>query len=158
MHRIPISASLANFKTPEGIMMVKSDVKIKWDGISAEDLDLSLVDNMIRCNDIKLMRQLSHYHMGLRASDDVITQIREFYMIIDDEGEKYASFLSDYKGIRDFVSHPKIDNPYALMPNGTSFEKNYLDLSIPEATKELEKYARSLEAKAEEIIISKLMP
>jgi len=111
IHRIPISAHLANYKTPDGKLMVEIENAFKWNQINYEDLDLSLVSNMIKSNNIKLMRQLSHYRMGLRASDDVITQIREFYIIIEDEEGKDSSFLSEYKGIRDFVSHcvvPKV--------------------------------------------------
>jgi hypothetical protein len=158
VHHLPIGAHLANFKTPEGKLMVQSDLKIKWNQFNAENIDLSSVDDMLKWDNIKLMRQLSHYRMGLKASDDIITQIREFYMIVEDEKREHSSFISDYKGIRDFVSHPLIRNPYVLKPDGTPFEKNYLDLSDPKAIEKLRIYAGSLNAEAEQIITKKLKP
>ena len=161
IHDVPINGYLACYKeSNQELYSVESDVKIKWDQLTAKKVDLSVVEKMTKWGEIKLMRQLSHYRIGLKASDDIVTQIREFYLIVEDEyGDKKHpkhAFLSRYKGIRDLVYHPKIDNPDSSLPDGTPLAANYLDLSNPKAIEELKTYAQLIKMEADKIIKTKI--
>lgn len=161
IHNVPINGYLAYYReSKQESYSTESDVKIKWDQLTAKRVDLSVVEKMTKWGEIKLMRQLSHYRIGLKASDDIVTQIREFYLIVEDEygDERHPKhgFLSRYKGIRDLVYHPKINNPDSSFPDGMPFAANYLDLSNPKAIEELRTYAQMIKKEANKIIESKI--
>ncbi len=51
------------------------------------DLDFSLILEILEGLDEKLLRQLGHYALGLKAAD-IVSKYREFYQVIEDEQEK----------------------------------------------------------------------
>ena len=86
IHGVPIKGNLACYKkSSEKFYTVGRSIEFRWSQLTAEKLDLSLVEKLAIWDEIKLMRQLSHYRIGLKALDDIITQIREFYLIVEDE-------------------------------------------------------------------------
>jgi hypothetical protein len=150
-HKHPITGSLANYVSPDGKNFCEKIFSIKNDNYTAEILDLFFVEEMLAKNNIKLLRQLSHYRLALKSSSDDIAQICEFYMIIEDEyGDKNHPknhLLENYKSIRDLVSHPFI---------GDINKKDYLDLSDPRIFEDIKKMLGLIKSEAEILIKSKL--
>ncbi len=114
IHGYPIKGHLDNFIKPDGRRTVEKYITIRWDTYTSEDIDLSSIEDILNGEDIRLMRQLSHYRAGLSASKDLVTQVREFYMIVEDEygdetHEKH-DFIDKYKYVRALVSHAQIDD------------------------------------------------
>ncbi len=114
IHGYPIKGHLDNFIKSDGRIAVENDITLRWNAYTSEDIDLSSIEDILNGEDIRLMRQLSHYRAGLSASKDLVTQVREFYMIVEDEygdetHEKH-DFINKYKYVRALVSHAQIDD------------------------------------------------
>jgi hypothetical protein len=114
--------------------------------------------------ELQLMRQLSHYRRGIEASDDIITQVREFYMILEDEYAGTSNLiLPKYSYVRHFVSHSEMDEKdkkgrklksYAKAT--ARFGQPYVDYSKPEIIEKIIKDLPVIKREAEEIISRKV--
>ncbi|MFZ3170299.1 MAG: hypothetical protein WA130_22020 [Candidatus Methanoperedens sp.] len=122
-----------------------------------EDLDFNeeFIKNVLRNKNEKLMRQLSRCRRGLKT-DDVITKIREFYQIIEDEYPLGHPFLKKYLYVRNLQSHPTLENPSSKTPAEERLEKNYIDPSNPKDMEAMKTDSKIIEIEAKRIIDSKL--
>jgi hypothetical protein len=171
MHQVPIECSLNNWGEvkPPGLPKTReTGIPAGGNIISKEFLNFlsvkpSLEDRM-QPNELQLMRQLSHYRRGVDASEDIITQIREFYMVLEDE---YAgtsnSILPRYSYIRHFVSHSEMDELDKQGRKLKSYDKatdkygqHYVDYSKPEIIKRIIKDIPNIKNESEKIIGRKI--
>jgi hypothetical protein len=175
IHHIPIKCSLNNFgevKPPGEPKTRESSVKICASIFKSGFINFlsikSILENNMQPDDLQLMRQLSHYRRGLECfvetPEDIITQIREFYMILEDE---YAgtgnNILSKYSYVRHFVSHYEMDKtgkagktPKSYTKAFSRFGQTYADYSKPALMEEIKKDLPNIKKEAEEIIQRKL--
>jgi hypothetical protein len=133
------------------------------------DLDFSLVRDILEGRDEKLLRQLGHYSMGLRATD-IVSKYREFYQVIEDEQEKIDA--SDVKPlesiedidsemikrvIRNLSSHPILSkNKKHASIASALLGRPYLDMSNEQDKKLIENNLKAVQGEAQDILIPKL--
>ncbi|HUS74508.1 MAG TPA: hypothetical protein VMY43_00730 [Methanothrix sp.] len=106
------------------------------------DLDFSLILDVLEGRDEKLLRQLGHYSLGLKAAD-IISKYREFYQVIEDEQDvggtpetKPLESIEDIdvetikRVIRNLLSHPVLSkNKTHVSIATTLLGRPYLDMS-----------------------------
>jgi hypothetical protein len=133
------------------------------------DLDFSLIFDVLEGRDEKLLRQLGHYSLGLKAAD-IISKYREFYQVIEDE--KDVSGISDAKPlesiddidvqtikrvIRNLLSHPVLSkNKTHVSIATTLLGRPYLDISNINDKKLIEDNLNAIREDAQNILIPKL--
>lgn len=162
IHNYSIEGYLSN------MVEVKTEVEVKTgyaefsaDAIlhKPEDLDFNKdsVKSVLQNNDEKLMRQLSHFRRGLKT-DDVITKIREFYLIIEDEYPLKHPFREGYKYVRHLQSHAEMDrlNSIDTKKAITLLGKKYMDPSNPKDMEAIKRDLKIIEREARKIINSKI--
>lgn len=122
----------------------------------AMKLDFGEIEPLLKKKDIKLMRQLAHYRMGLE-SRDLVTKVQQFYQVAEDEYDDKNPFIEQNKWVRHIVSHNVLDKSKTAKKKAEDyFGKNYIDLSDPEDIKKLQKALGPIQAEAKKIIDSKL--
>jgi hypothetical protein len=133
------------------------------------DLDFSLILDILEGRDEKLLRQLGHYSMGLKAAD-VVSKYREFYQVIEDEQEKSDTLgtkplepIEDIdnetikKVIRNLSSHPVLSkNKKHVSIASALLGRPYLDMTNINDKKLIEDNLRLVQEEAQEILIPKL--
>ncbi len=150
----PVKATLSEIR-PQGSKTVC--VPHDLDFVVAErhtniDLAEETIERIIRGNDGKLNRQLSHYRRAIET-DDVITKIKELYQVIEAEKDKYSQFLKKYKYVRDLLSHPEVNHPPIVQKAKDRFGRAHIDPSSPKDLDELKKDAEKLLVEAREILL-----
>jgi len=133
------------------------------------DLDFSLVRDILEGRDEKLLRQLGHYSLGLKATD-IVSKYREFYQVIEDELEKIdTSGVKPFERIEDIdsetikrvirnlSSHPILSNnkKHASIASAL-LGRPYLDMSNIQDKKLIESNLKAVQEEAQEILIPKL--
>ena len=106
-------------------------------------------------NDEKLVRQLAHFRRGLKT-EDVITKIREFYLICEDEYPKKHHFLEEYKYVRHLLSHAEMIFNNSIIKAKNLLGKKYMDPSDPRDMKAIKGDSKIIESEARKIINSKI--
>ena len=157
IHNYPIEGYLSKMVEvqPEG--EVKTGYKKSSVGTTIvdkpEDLDFNKdsFKRVLQNNDEKLARQLSHFRRGLKT-DDVITKIREFYLICEDEYPPEHPFIKKYKYARHLQSHAKMDRKNSIKKAKDQLEKNYMDPSDPKAMEAIKRDSKIIEKDARGII------
>ena len=97
IHNYPIEGYLSSMVEvkPEGEVK-KGYVEFSSDAIlhkpEALDFNEDSFKSILQNTDEKLMRQLAHFRRGLKT-EDVITKIREFYLICEDQHPEKHHFL-----------------------------------------------------------------
>lgn len=133
------------------------------------DLDFSLILDILEGRDERLLRQLGHYSMGLKATD-VVSKYREFYQIIEDEqeridtsGTKSLERIEDIdsetikKVIRNLSSHPVLSkNKKHASIAAALLGRPYLDMSNSQDKRLIEDNLKAVKEEAQEILIPKL--
>ena len=103
----------------------------------------------------KLARQLSHYRRALLSSDP-INQIKEFYLVIEDEYGRNDNRTKEFRYLRNLLSHSELENKasksYAISTTG----KPYFDPSAPKDLELLIAHIPKIKSVAETIIKGKL--
>ena len=174
-HHVPIRCSLNNWgevKPPGEVKEREASYKMGSAIFKEGFLNFlsikPILENNLETKDIQLMRQLSHYRRGLEnfveTPTDVITQIREFYMILEDEYTGTSStILPKYSYIRHFLSHhemKELDKKgktlKAYMRALARFRQPYADYSKPELMGKIKEDLPSIKEEAEKIIDRKL--
>ena len=155
--RFLVTASLYNIgPQPSGITMTGySSLAItaiidKYDNI---DLTAEPLPGIINNSEDKLSRQLSHYHRAFQT-DDVMTKIREFYQVIEDEYNNTGDFIESHKLVRHLVSHPKLHDHKLVKDAKAQFGKEYLDPS--EDLSNLKPILSEIQKEAEKILEGKI--
>ena len=139
---------------PEGEVKtgyVESTVGLTIRESEALDFNKDSIKRVLQNNDEKLVRQLSHFRRGLET-DDVITEIREFYLICEDEYPPEHPFIKKYKYARNLQSHAKMDRKNSIKKAKDQLEKNYMDPSDPKAMEAIKRDSKIIEKEAREII------
>lgn len=122
----------------------------------AMDLDFSEIEAILNKKDIKLMRQLAHYRMGLE-SRYLVTKIQQFYQVVEDEYGDENQFIKDNRWVRHIVNHNELNKGKDAREKAEAvFGKNYLDLSDPKDIERLKEALGPIQTEAEKIINSKL--
>lgn len=133
------------------------------------DLDFSLIRDILEGRDEKLLRQLGHYSMGLKAID-VVSKYREFYQVIEDEQERIDTFgikplerIDDIDSetikrvIRNLSSHPVLSkNKKHASIAAALLGRPYLDMSNLQDKNLIEDNLKVVKDQAQEILIPKL--
>jgi len=133
------------------------------------DLDFSLIRDILEGRDERLLRQLGHYSMGLKAID-VVSKYREFYQVIEDELERtdtsdimplenIEDIDSDTikKVVRNLSSHPVLSKNKRHASTATALlGRPYLDMSNPQDKKFIYDNLKIVKEEAQEIMIPKL--
>ena len=139
---------------PEGEVKtgyVESTVGLTIRESEALDFNKDSIKRVLQNNDEKLVRQLSHFRRGLET-DDVITEIREFYLICEDEYPPEHPFIKKYKYARNLQSHAKMDRKNSIKKAKDQLEKNYMDPSDPKAMEAIKRDSKIIEKDARGII------
>jgi len=110
------------------------------------------VEEVIGCGDAKLLRQLAHYRMGLRYSQDPINQLREFYLVLEDEYEKGHPSLIPYGYVRNALFHPELDYPNQIKKLLSDIGEKSIDPSSPKAMALVKSKVKPLKEDAEKVI------
>lgn len=133
------------------------------------DLDFSLIRDILEGRDEKLLRQLGHYSMGLKAID-VVSKYREFYQVIEDELEGIdTSGIQPLENIecidgeivkkvvRNLSSHPVLSkNKRHASIAMALLGRPYLDMSNPYDKKLIDENLKLVKEEAQRFIIPKL--
>jgi hypothetical protein len=133
------------------------------------DLDFSLIRDILEGRDEKLLRQLGHYSMGLKAID-IVSKYRDFYQVIEDEQERIDTSaiiplerIEDIDSetikrvIRNLSSHPVLSQNKKHASIATALlGRPYLDISNLQDKKLIEDNLKAIKDQAEEILIPKL--
>jgi len=133
------------------------------------DLDFSLILDVLEGRDEKLLRQLGHYSLGLKAAD-IISKYREFYQVIEDEQNvggaldaKPLESIDDIDAqtikrvIRNLLSHPVLSkNKSHISIATTLLGRPYLDMSNENDKKLVEDNLNAIKEEAQNILIPKL--
>ena len=137
------------------------------------DLDLAEIGDVIEGGNEKLLRQLGHYSLGLKALDPA-SRYREFYQVIEDEKrspEDTSKIISYPKSIttidnktiiriiRNLLDHPFIDKRDLEIAKKLIEEKGldkradiFLDLANPTDRALIEEYLKVVEHEATNIL------
>jgi hypothetical protein len=137
------------------------------------DLDLAEIGDVIKSGDEKLLRQLGHYSLGLKALDPA-SKYREFYQVIEDEKTSpkntamVASCIESIttidnktitRVIRNLLDHPFIDKRDLDIAKKLIEEMGldkrtdiFLDLANPKDRALIEKYLQVVERDARNIL------
>jgi hypothetical protein len=139
-------------KVKTGAVFMSADAFI----VKPEEVDMTKpsFSRILRNQDDKLARQLSHYRRGV-SSTDVIDQIREYYQIIEDEYGKNDQRTKKYTFVRHLVNHPYLNDPNAAAAATTIVGKPYLDPSAPSDILALKAELDTLKNEAIKIIKAK---
>lgn len=164
LHNIPIECNFNNIgttvkpgecSTREAYLGINANV-IKKTVINFESIR-PIMENKMGASELQLMRQLSHFRRGLEAKDDIVTQIREFFMVVEDEyADHDNSFDDKYSYIRHFVCHSELDLEDAKKKAMRAFRKTYFDPSDPQTVKRLEKDLKGIKEEAFRILYNKM--
>jgi hypothetical protein len=136
IHRLPVEAYLHNITEirPEG------QAKHGYATLQASanvhqpvHLDFANIEKLVGCGDTKVLRQLAHYRMGLRYSSDPINQLREYYLILEDEYGKDHSLLIPYRYVRNALCHPELNMSNQIKKLLADIGESSLDPSSPRA-------------------------
>ena len=133
------------------------------------DLDFSLLKDLFEFRDEKLLRQLGHYSMGLKATD-VISKYREFYQVIENEREKIdisnippSQSIESIDGetiqkvIRNLSSHPVLSkNVKQASIAKALLGRPYIEISNPKDKGLVEEYLKVVQEEAQKILTAKL--
>jgi hypothetical protein len=135
------------------------------------DLDFSLILDILEGRDERLLRQLGHYALGLKAVD-IVSKYREFYQVIEDEQEKIGASSAGTKPlepienidgetikkvIRNLSSHPILSkNRKHVSIASTLLGRPYLDMTNINDKKLIEDNLKLVQEEAQEILIPKL--
>ncbi|MGD0951275.1 MAG: hypothetical protein ABR985_02595 [Methanotrichaceae archaeon] len=156
IHLLPVEAYLHNIteikpegETKTGIAQTKVHANIH----QPVDLDFASVKKLLDCNDPKALRQLAHYSKGLRYSSDPINQLREFYLVLEDEYGKNHSLLIPYRYVRNALCHPELlDSPNQIKKLLDDIGERSLDPSSPKAMELIKAKAQPLKKEAETVV------
>jgi len=119
------------------------------------DITRASFSDVLQNKNSKLARQLSHYRRGI-ASPDIIEQIREFYLVLEDEYPSNHPFLQKYRYVRNLVSHAELDTERSVEEAKKIVGKAYLDPSAPEDMDALQTHLNEIKYEAERVIKSKI--
>jgi hypothetical protein len=119
------------------------------------DITTTSFSNALQNRDRKLVRQLSHYRLGLLSSD-IVEKIREFYQVLEDEYTKNHPSIEKYKYVRHLVSHPELTKSRSKEEAEKIVGKSYFDPSAPEDICALERHLEEIKNNAEQLIKSKI--
>jgi hypothetical protein len=119
------------------------------------DITKSSFTAILQNTDAKLTRQLAHYRRGI-SSQDVIEQIREFYLVLEDEYGKNSPRLQPIAYIRHLVSHPELNSASAKRDAITLLGKTYLDPSAPNDLSTLRQQLENIKNEAKCVIEAKI--
>jgi hypothetical protein len=133
------------------------------------DLDFSLILDVLEGRDEKLLRQLGHFSLGLKAVD-IISKYREFYQVIEDEqymgdtsNTQPIERIEDIDGetikrvIRNLSSHPILSkNKKHASIAATLLGRPYLDMSNINDKTLIEENLKAIKEEAQKILIPKL--
>ena len=156
IHNYSIEGDLSNMVEvkPEGEVKtgyLETTVGVTIHKPEALDFNKDSIKRVLQNNDEKLVRQLSHFRRGLKT-DDVITKIREFYLISEDEYPPEHPFRKKYKYVRHLQSHAKMDRKNSIKKAKDQLGKNYMDPSDPKAMGAIKRDSKIIEKEAREII------
>lgn len=157
IHNLPVEAFLLDMTEtrPHGM------VRVLLNGLNfgcgfhepkSIDLDFIGIERLFENNDVKALRQIAHYRVGLRYSSDPINQFREFYLVIEDQYDKNDPLLRQYNYVRHALNHPDLNYPSFAKQLLSDLKVNYIDPSSPEAKRLVEDKLRSLKQEATLII------
>lgn len=116
------------------------------------DLDWAGIEDLLETDDVKLLRQLANYHMGLKSVSPV-EKLQKFYLVIEDEyRDRMHPFRQKYEHLRIAVSHAYIDKPAAK----ANFGCDYLNPLDPQQVEQITSALPDIQNEAERIIKNKL--
>ncbi len=95
---------------------------------ASQDVDFTTnpIRELLSGQNIKLHRQLAHYQRALET-EDIITKIREFYQVVEDEYPSDHSFIQAHIWARHLVSHPELNNTKRALEAMKHLGKTYID-------------------------------
>lgn len=156
IHRRPVEAYLIQITEIRPAGEVKQGEALS--GVSAGvhqpvHLDFANIENLIGCGDTKALRQLAHYRMGLRYALDPINQLREFYLILEDEYGKDHMLLVPYRYVRNALCHPELrDLSNQIKKLLEDIGEKSLDPSSPKAMELIQTKVQPIKREAEKVI------
>jgi hypothetical protein len=119
------------------------------------DITTASFSDVLQNRNQKLARQLSHYRRGI-ASSDIIEQIREFYLVLEDEYPDNHPSLQRYRYVRNLVSHAEVTNPRSEEEARRIVGKTYIDPSAPQDLAVLRNHLNEIKCEAERVVKSKV--
>jgi hypothetical protein len=159
IHNIPITFHLISMvKNVGGIRertRMSPEINVRVYKPEKLDLNKASFKKVYQNNDIKLARQLAHFRRGLET-EDIITKIREFYLIVEDEYGKENHFCKKFSYARHLQAHPYIADQNLLPKVKTLLRKDYMDPSNPQDIEVIKKDETIIEKEAINIIKNKL--
>lgn len=161
IHRLPVEAYLQSITEirPAGEMKRGyATLSLGGNVHLPVHLNFANIENLIGCGDIKVLRQLAHYRMGLRYSSDPINQLREFYLILEDEYGKGHASLIPYRYVRNALCHPELDVANQIKKLLYDIGEKSIDPSSPKAMELIKTKVQPLKKESEKIITNILKP
>jgi hypothetical protein len=155
IHRLPVEAYLQSITEirPKGeVKQGYATLQMSTNIHQPVHLDFTNIEKLIGCGDTKALRQLAHYRMGLRYSSDPINQLREFYLILEDEYGKDHSLLIPYRYVRNALCHPELDLSNQTKKLLVDIGEPSLDPSSPRAVELIKTKVQPLKKEAEKVI------
>jgi len=150
VHRYPIDGYLESMiedrpkgEPKTGIASLSVDAIIH----NMEDLDWEGIEDLLETKDVKLLRQLANYNMGLKSVSPV-EKLQKFYLVIEDEYPRTHPFRMKYEYLRIAVSHSSIGKENAKI----SFEYDHLNPLNPEHVRKIINNLSIIKEEAEKII------
>jgi hypothetical protein len=155
IHRLPVEAylkSITEMRPPGEVKHGYATLGVSTSIHKPVDLNFAAIENLIGCGDNKILRQLAHYRMGLKYSSDPINQLREFFIILEDEYGKDSQLLVPYRYIRNALSHPELSMNSQIKKLLADIGEKSVDPSSPSAMKLIHQKIRPLKGEAEKVI------
>ena len=155
IHSLPVEAYLQSITEIRPVGEMKSGYATLSVGGNVHlpvHLDFANIENLIVCGDTKVLRQLAHYRMGLRYSSDPINQLREFYLVLEDEYGKGHASLIPYRYVRNALCHPELDVTNQIKKLLYDIGEKSIDPSSPKAMELIKVKVQPLKNEAEKVI------
>jgi hypothetical protein len=109
------------------------------------------VTSSLNIGDVKLWRQMGHYHKG-ETSNDPIERYREFYQVIEDENAS----TSTERALRHALNHPMLTSPPTVAEVTRVLGSSYFDPLNQNHLDIIGTYADQLQEKARKILLAKI--
>lgn len=119
------------------------------------DFNKDSATSVLQNSDKQFMRQLSHFRRGLETNNTV-TKVREFYLIIEDQYPPDHVFIQDYSYVRHLQNHPELTRSKHAKKAKKLIEKIHMDPSDPKDMEAIRKPLKEIETEAKRIINGKL--
>lgn len=159
VHNMPITFHLISIEKNVGGIRERTRMspEINVGVYKPEKLELNKASfkKVYKNTDKQLARQLAHFRRGLETVD-IITKIREFYLVVEDEHGEGNPFCKNFSYVRHLQVHPYIEDQDLLPKVNPLLKKNYMDPSNPKDIEAIKNDEKIIEAEARKIIINKL--